>query len=74
MTRPAEVIPEHIRAPLHARFPNAARWAPPEPETPWSIIRDVIAQARRDALNDRQEAAAVYSVLVAKGVISEGRA
>lgn len=74
MTRPAEVIPEHIRAALHARFPKAVRWMPPEPETPWRLIREVLDRGQADGLNSRQQAAGVYSILVAKGIISEGRA
>lgn len=71
---PREVIPEEIRARLHARFPKQPRFFPVEPETPWSLILYVLAQGRRDGLNDTQLAGGVYAVLVARGLISEGRA
>ncbi|NEU13933.1 hypothetical protein G3T14_17620 [Methylobacterium sp. BTF04] len=74
MILPREVIPKHIRAPLHKRFPKAPRWFPPVPETPWSIIQDVLVQGRRDGLNATQIAGGVYTVLVARGLLSEGRA
>lgn len=45
---------------------------PPTP--PWELIREVLDQAQADGLNTRQQAAGVYSIMVAKGLISEGRA
>ncbi|GJD42249.1 hypothetical protein AFCDBAGC_0084 [Methylobacterium cerastii] len=74
MTYPREVIPEHIRVGMHKRFPKHPRWFPPVPETPWSLIEDVLAQGRRDGLNNRQLAGGVYTLLVARGLLSEGRA
>ena len=73
MILPREVIPEHIRVGMHARFPKAPHWFPPVPETPWSLIEDVLVQGRRDGLNATQLAGGVYTVLVARGLIAEGR-
>jgi hypothetical protein len=67
-----EDVPEEIRARLHARFPKGKRWLPPPPA--WTVIREVLEQARADGLNDVQTAGGIYTVLVARGLISEGRA
>lgn len=70
---PVDVVPEEVRARLHARFPKAVRWAPPPPP-PWELVRAVLAKGRADGLDDTQLAGGVYAVLVAEGLISEGRA
>lgn len=67
----ASIDPE-LRARFRARFPNAKHFAP-QP-APWEIIRQVLAKGRADGLDDMQLAGGVHSVLVAKGLISEGRA
>lgn len=69
-------VPEHIRARLHKRFPHSPLWAPaaPQPPAPWEIIRDVLDKGRADGLDTLQLAGGVYAVLVARGLISEGRA
>lgn len=74
----AELSPA-IRARLHARFPNQPRWFPPAepveaPPAPWDLIRTVLAKGREDGLDDRQLAAAVYTVLVSRGLLDGGDA
>lgn len=66
-------VTDELRARLHARFPKAVRWAPPPPP-PWELIRAVLAKGRADGLDDLQLAGGVYAVLVAEGLLSEGRA
>ncbi|TXM65401.1 hypothetical protein [Methylobacterium sp. WL120] len=87
MSSEAQAVDPVVVARLAKRFAgnartraNHARWAawatraalPPTP--PWDLIREVLDQAQADGLNSRQQAAGVYSILVAKGLISEGRA
>ncbi|KQU31076.1 hypothetical protein ASG63_16385 [Methylobacterium sp. Leaf94] len=69
-------VPEHIRARLHKRFPHSPLWAPaPAPApAPWELIRAVLAQGRKDGLDDLQLAGGVYAALVSHGLLSEGRA
>ncbi|TXM95844.1 hypothetical protein FV222_19825 [Methylobacterium sp. WL103] len=84
MQTQAQAVDPAVIARLAKRFAgnartraNHARWAaraalPPTP--PWELIQEVLIKGRADGLNDRQLAAGVYSILVAKGLISEGRA
>ncbi|SFM41143.1 hypothetical protein [Methylobacterium pseudosasicola] len=69
-------IPEEIRARLHKRFPHSPLWAPakPLPQSPWEVIRAVLAKGRADRLDDIQLAGAVYTVMASHGLITEGRA
>ncbi|TXM65387.1 hypothetical protein FV226_25140 [Methylobacterium sp. WL12] len=58
----------------HARWAAWAAQAALPSTPPWELIREVLDQAQADGLNTRQQAAGVYSIMVAKGLISEGRA
>jgi hypothetical protein len=71
-----EAVPPQLRARLAARFPNCPRWAPPveAPPAPWELIREVLAKGREDGLDDLQLAAAVYTVLVGRGLLDGGHA
>jgi hypothetical protein len=75
MTR-TEISPE-LRARLHARFPRSPLWQPPAPEpaaAPWELIRSVLAQGRKDGLDDTQLAGGVYAALASHGLLTGGRA
>ncbi|MGV2345631.1 MAG UNVERIFIED_CONTAM: hypothetical protein MIO30_17420 [Methylobacterium ajmalii] len=70
-----EALPPQLRARLAARFPNCPWWREPvEPPAPWELIRTVLAKGREDGLDDRQLAAAVYTVLVGRGLLDGGHA
>ncbi|TXN47344.1 hypothetical protein [Methylobacterium sp. WL7] len=84
MTAPAQAVDPVVIARLAKRFAgnprtraNHARWAAWAARAalpPWELIQKVLDQAQADGLNTRQQAAGVYSIMVARGLVSEGRA
>ncbi len=67
-------IPPELRARLHGRFPKSPLWAPVEPApSPWEVIRNALVTGRDHGLNETETAVGIYGVLVARGLITEGR-
>jgi hypothetical protein len=69
-------VPPELRARLHARFPRSPLWSPAveAPPAPWEVIREVLAKTQEDGLSTMQQAAAVYAILVGRGLMDGGHA
>lgn len=67
-----------LRARLHARFPQAAHFAPvPEPAprpAPFEIILKALVTGHNHGLTHSETATGIYGMLVFHGLISEGQA
>lgn len=58
----------------HAKWAAWAARAAEPPTPPWELMRAVLDKGIVDGLDSRQLAGGLYAVLVAKGLLSEGRA